>query len=534
MMKKNFCRILLLLTLLLLLLCTTACGICFHKRTETVIPPTCTEEGKTVRECVKCGKVDEVDIVAPLGHNYTKTTYSVTCDSEGYTEYVCHCGFSYKVDIITPTGHVFTDTVTNPTCETLGHTLHVCQLCDYEFVDSYLKPLGHTPDKTVTEPTCTEPGFTTYVCECGYTYVTDHIEPLGHALKKTVTSPTCTDGGSTLYSCDCGYEYTADLTKPLGHTLTNKTTPPTCTDEGYTTYSCDCGYAYVSDVVSPNGHKFTETITRPTVSDMGFSEYKCDCGFSYVGKYRFYSEILDNAYADNSVVLAEGIDISKHNHEYDSATGIYLPLDFEAIKAAGFDYVILKAGSTIRNNGASGGIEPTFYDDYEAAKAAGLDVGVYFFTYSTTVEGIVKDAEDLAAWLDGMTFEYPIYLDLEDVPNENYYASNIASPILTEMCLSFFSSLQSKGYYTGLYVNNTFLNSILQTENMIELFEIWYARYPLTEGAEWNTSIYGEHLGMWQYTMTGSLPTVSDKDLDFNYCYKDYPSIMKKYGFNGY
>ena len=70
---------------------------------------------------------------------------------------------------------------------------------------------------------------------------------------------------------------------------------------------------------------------------------------------------------------------------------------------------------------------------------------------------------------------------------------------------------------------------------MIELFEIWYARYPSnTTEYVWDVEKYGEHLGMWQYTQSGSIEGVSDKPFDFNYAYKDYPTIIKNYGFNGY
>jgi GH25 family lysozyme M1 (1,4-beta-N-acetylmuramidase) len=279
---------------------------------------------------------------------------------------------------------------------------------------------------------------------------------------------------------------------------------------------------------------------------MGYPEYHCDrCEFSYIGNYVFYSEILDNAYAGSNTVTAKGIDISKWNHRV-NPDGSYAPIDWNALKNAGFDYVILKIGSSIRTKAdgtVTGGIEPTFEMDYEGAKAAGLDVGVYFFTYSTNVSGIKKDAELLIEWLDGKQFEYPIYLDLEDDTNANYYPSEIAAPILTEMCLTFFSELQRDGYYTGLYVNNNFLFNILQTDNMIELFEIWYARYPSNSdyiwNAEddtaftWNTEKYGETLGMWQYTCTGIFDSISGK-LDFNYAYKDYPTLIKYYGFNGY
>ena len=102
------------------------------------------------------------------------------------------------------------------------------------------------------------------------------------------------------------------------------------------------------------------------------------------------------------------------------------------------------------------------------------------------------------------------------------------------MCVTFFSILQENGYYTGLYVNHEWLYNILQTEKMLDLFEIWYARYPqnVTEYV-WDTEKYGEHLGMWQYTDKGSLAAIPEIDIDLNYAYKDYPTLIAKLGLNG-
>jgi GH25 family lysozyme M1 (1,4-beta-N-acetylmuramidase) len=305
-------------------------------------------------------------------------------------------------------------------------------------------------------------------------------------------------------------------------------------------YTCVCGAQYES-IIPPTGHDFEKTVISPTVKDMGYTSFSCECGFSYNGNYRFYSEIVDDAYAANNQVIARGIDISKWNHTVDS-NGDYEPIDWAALKNAGVDYVILKIGSTIS------GLESTFEMDYAGAKAAGIDVGVYFFTYSTSVSQIKQDAETLLSWLDGKQFEYPIYLDIEDTEDGSYKPSEIAAPILTEMCLEFFSILQAEGYYTGLYINKSFLMDFMQTENMIDLFDIWYARYPyaaeyddftVDNSTSWNDEWVlddngdARRFGMWQYSCTGVLEPFP-KSVDFNYCYKDYPTIIKNLKMNNY
>ena len=166
--------------------------------------------------------------------------------------------------------------------------------------------------------------------------------------------------------------------------------------------------------------------------------------------------------------------------------------------------------------------------DYEGAKAAGLEIGAYFYTYSTTVAGITHDAEMLLLWLEGKKFEYPIYLDLEDSS-----LSGLGKNHLSAMCEAFLCKLQQNGYYAGLYTNHTWLTTILDTPRMVSLFDLWYARYPLTEKPVWNEEKYGKQLGMWQYTESGVLEGI-DGYFDLNYSYKDYAEIMKKWGLNGF
>ena len=260
----------------------------------------------------------------------------------------------------------------------------------------------------------------------------------------------------------------------------------------------------------------------PTATKTGYTKYTCECSYSYIGDLVYYSDILESAYTENTQIIAKGLDVSRWNHQIDAASGEYLPLDWRKIKDSGFEFVIIKAGST------RSGKEPTFEADYAGAKAAGLHVGAYFYTYSLSTEQISRDAQMLLEWLDGKQFEYPIYLDLEDPSLQN-----LGKNRLGDMCVAFLEILQSNGYYAGLYTNHTWLTTILDTPKMISLFDIWYARYPGTSVPAWNEEKYGKQLGMWQYTQSGAIDE-TEGYFDFNYSYKDYPSIMKKWGLNGF
>lgn len=383
--------------------------------------------------------------------------------------------------------------VTEASCTQEGLMLRKCSDCDHQERHTVAK-LAHTLTKETTEPTCETQGFTLYTCNCGYSHKADYIAPLGHKFDETVTEPTCTAQGFTRYDCQaCEYEFDGAFTPPLNHANSAATIYyPTVNQSGYTLYSCqDCEHIYKEDYVS-------------------------------------YGDIVTGAYVDSSEVLERGIDTSKHNHKTGLTSDDLLPIDWNGLKALGVDFVILRAGTSL-------GKDPAFEADYAAAKEAGLKVGAYFYAYSTTVGGTVRDAHSMLEWIEGKQFEYPIYFDIEDETLETLDGAH-----LTDMCFAFAEVLQTGGYYCGMYLNNEWLSRILDTEKIISSFDVWYARYPLDgTPAPWEltefrwSESYGENMGMWQYTRNGVFADYHG-EFDLNYSYKNYEEIMKEWGLNGF
>ena len=423
-----------------------------------------------------------------------------------------------------------------PDCTSEGYTLNQCKDCGYEYNSNFIAPTGHALKSAPTNPSCTAQGFTVYSCEsCDFTYTSDYVAPTAHVLQRTVVEPSCEDEGYTTYCCDCGYTYTSNVMPPLGHNLRSATYAPTCDACGYTEHEClRCSARWTADLTEPTGHDFEITTLNVSVQNPeGYSTFECrTCGFSYDDAL-YYSEVFTGAYADQTEPLAKGVDISFWNHKTDE-NGAYLPLNFAAIKQEGFDFVILKAGSTPRTGAdglPKGGVDPVFEMNYAAAKAAGLDVGVYFYTYSTTVEDTKRDAELLLSWLEGKQLEYPVYFDIEQAD----IAANLSREQMGELCLSFIGTLQEQRYFGAVYTNHNWLVTEHDTAKLIYLFDIWYARYPSGDGPyAWGTSSYGRHMGMWQYTDHGSIAAIAGTAFDFSYAYKDYPALIKAYGYNGY
>lgn len=96
----------------------------------------------------------------------------------------------------------------------------------------------------------------------------------------------------------------------------------------------------------------------------------------------------------------KGIDVSQYQQN----------IDFKKVKASGVDFVIIRAGYGKYANQK----DPYFERHYKAAKAAGLKVGAYWYSYAASVEDAKAEAQTCINAIKGKTFEYPIYFDLEE------------------------------------------------------------------------------------------------------------------------
>ena len=540
-MKKLLLFFLVILFGGLLLLVSCGESECSHENgVRSVVDPTCEKGGYTLFQCNDCDYFKKTNATPPLGHDLQVNVVPPDCDSEGYTHQQCaNCSLQYNTDILPPKGHTFHTTVTPPTCTKEGYTVYQCVDCSFNYKSDTVAPKGHAFVATVTAPTCTQQGSTLYACDCGFSYISDVKAPLGHTYQTQVIAPTCTNAGYTLYTCTaCPHSIKGDHTDPLGHDIEERTLEPTCEQAGYTQHSCKrCAYTYRAKYLSPLGHSFTPSIQHPTRTAAGCLTESCACGYEILHPL-FYSDIFTGAFAEQDTPLAKGIDLSVYQHI--SVAGEWKPLNWEAVKAAGFEFAILKAGSTPRlsaNGEPLGGIDPVFEMNYRDAKSNGIHVGAYFYTYALTPEEALADANRVVSWLKGKQFEYPIYFDLEDPTQEA-----LDKDTLTNICTAFISVLQENGYYAALYTNNDWLINRLHGDVLKPLYDIWYARPPLATDTPvsandvfvWNSEKYGQTMGMWQYTHHGVIDGIENIEFDFNYVYRDYPSIIKKYGYNGF
>lgn len=208
-------------------------------------------------------------------------------------------------------------------------------------------------------------------------------------------------------------------------------------------------------------------------------------------------------------IVINGIDVSMHQGE----------IDFAKVKKAGVKFVIIRCDNwdDVKNCVVK---DPYFEQNYKNAKAAGLDVGAYYYTWNTTAGGAMDDAALCMKYLSGKRFEYPIYFDLEW---QKAFAKGKAT--CDAMVRAFCGRLEDNGYFAGLYISRIPLQTYISPD-VASSYSLWIAEY----GAKCN---YDGLFGMWQYSDKGRVSGISG-DVDLDECYVDYPTLIKSGGFNGY
>ena len=194
-----------------------------------------------------------------------------------------------------------------------------------------------------------------------------------------------------------------------------------------------------------------------------------------------------------------GIDVSKWNGS----------IDWKAVKNSGVSYVIIRCGYRGSSQGAL--IEdPKFKANIQGATAAGLKVGVYFFTQAVNEVEAVEEASMVLSLIKGYKLSYPVFLDVEASGGR---ADAISKDTRTAVCRAFCQTIQNSGYTAGVYANKTWFSSYIDA-GALSAYRIWLAQYAATP-------TYGGRYDIWQYTSKGQISGISG-NVDMNLSYMGY------------
>lgn len=203
-----------------------------------------------------------------------------------------------------------------------------------------------------------------------------------------------------------------------------------------------------------------------------------------------------------------GIDISEWQDGF----------NFDKALSEGVEFVILRGGDRLHK-------DRCFEGFYKTCKSKGIPVGVYHYTRSTTPEAAREEAQFLIKnVLAGKCFEYPIYMDVEAATQKK-----VGKKQLTDAVVAYCEELKKAGYLAGIYTSLSFLKNYLD-DSRLDPYEKWIAQW-------YRYCEYGDNLGMWQFGGETNLirsNKVAGVVCDQDYCYFDYPEIIKQRKLNGY
>lgn len=225
---------------------------------------------------------------------FTDTVVAPTCTEQGYTHHVCTvkgCTYAPVDDTyVAATDHTWVNTQTNPpTCTEKGTQFYKCSVCGATRTEK-IAPLGHDLSRCDLKPaaTCTQPGRAVGTCaRCGV-QIDEVIPAKGHdySYAETSVAPTCTEPGHYKGTCPtCGKDYD-DVVPALGHDWGEWVTSiePTVSTVGYRYHICNrdgCGYREGEDIPKLHTHTWDAGVVtqKPTAAEPGVRTYTCTvCG----------------------------------------------------------------------------------------------------------------------------------------------------------------------------------------------------------------------------------------------------------------
>lgn len=203
-----------------------------------------------------------------------------------------------------------------------------------------------------------------------------------------------------------------------------------------------------------------------------------------------------------SDIFGFGIDVS-------SWQGV---VDWKAVAADGISFVILRAGTTY-------GKDTMFEENYLGAKAAGLHIGSYFYSYALTDAEAEQDARAFLEYLGDKTFDMPVYLDLETEEQ-----LQLSSERLVQLALHFQNVLDGTGLLCGVYSSASWFETKLDNARLGGRECLWVAKWTSSGTLSQNMS---EQFGLYQYSDAGRVAGI-ETDVDLDVCYIDYPALLSE------
>ena len=244
----------------------------------------------------------------------------------------------------------------------------------------------------------------------------------------------------------------------------------------------DIGFTGIANITA--AYQYTHVDVRPN-------------GKWYGDEVHGNSSVTDDFYKYFWGEDMKGIDVSVHNGD----------IDWQKVKADGIDFAILRAG----------------YGKPESQKDQKFEqnyVGAYWYSYAMSPEEAELEANVFLKVIKGKQFEMPVYFDLEEKKQFDLGKEKVSA-----IMRAFLERVESAGYFTGLYGSASPLFTHT-ADDIKSHYTIWLAHWV-------DRTNYSGAYAVWQYSEKGKVDGISG-NVDLDICYKDFPTIIKGKGLNGW
>lgn len=209
-------------------------------------------------------------------------------------------------------------------------------------------------------------------------------------------------------------------------------------------------------------------------------------------------------YIDPSSGLAAitGIDVSEWQKE----------IDWWAVAEDDVDFAFIRAGYRGNTEGKLNA-DTYFTQNMQGALAAGLDVGVYFYSQAVNVLEAVEEAQFVLDMIAPFANEitYPIVFDWELAGTSDARTNNMDAETLTACATAFAETIANAGYTPMIYMNSDLAYLYYDLTQLTD-YPLWYAGYS-------NAPDYYYDFDIWQYTSSGSVDGIEGRvDLNLDFC----------------
>jgi GH25 family lysozyme M1 (1,4-beta-N-acetylmuramidase) len=197
------------------------------------------------------------------------------------------------------------------------------------------------------------------------------------------------------------------------------------------------------------------------------------------------------SYGDSAAPCRLGVDVSHHQGK----------INWKKVAKDGIDFAILRIG--YRGYGQAGTLNPDkqFEANYKGAKAAGLDVGVYFFAQAINEEEAREEAEFVLELLGDRELDLPIVYDPESILDDDARTDNVTGDQFTANSAEFCKTIREAGYEPMIYANMVWEAYELDLSKLSDI-PIWYADYEVRPQTPYDFKI-------WQYTCQGKVAGIT-------------------------